>query len=81
MSTRHYYSDFDLETLHYLARKARRHMTPAQINRTARIANANMALQAQCRNQWERLVSEQNGTFKRLDSIAAGVVNNIKTGG
>jgi hypothetical protein len=81
MTTRHFYSDFDLETLHYLARKMRRNMTPEQISRTARIANSNMLMQAKLRTQWQRLVAEQNGdTFKPLEAITNGVVHNLKAG-
>ena len=80
MTTRHFYSDFDLETLHYLARKIRRNMTPEQVNRTARIANSNMLLQAKCRAEWQRAVAEQNGTFKSLETITNGVVHNLKAG-
>ena len=46
--------DLDTLTLHHLAREARAHMTPDQIDHAARVARANMRLTARQKDLWRQ---------------------------
>jgi hypothetical protein len=70
--------DLDTLTLHHLAREARRHMTPDQINAAAKSARANMLLVNRQRELFRRQVLEYRGeagdNWQQLANVTANVV-------
>ena len=68
--------DLDTLTLHHMAREARAHMTPDEINRTAKMARANMLLVNRQRELFRRQVAEYRGgdNWQSLANVTANVV-------
>ena len=71
--------DLDTLTLHHLAREARSHMTPDQINYTAKMARANMLLVNRQRELFRRQVAEYRGddNWQSLERATANVAANV----